>query len=94
MPIIKCNNTRHSKGDIEKCDRFFIQIPDCLIEALKANPGERIITRCPTCPSYQRWTSIYYDVDRGMVWESMSDKPETFESEMKFDVVDKSEQIG
>ena len=52
------------------------------------------VVRCPTCPSYQRWIGIYYDAERGMVWESMVDKPEAFEPEMVFDVIDKSEQVG
>ena len=95
MPIIKCNNTRHAKGgEIEKCDRFFLQLPRCLVDAMKNNPDQRIIVRCPTCPSYQRWIGIYYDAERGMVWESMVDKPEEFEPEMVFDVIDKSEQVG
>lgn len=94
MSTIKCNNTRNDRGVIEKCDRFFMVLPDCLVDALRQHPGQKIITRCPTCPSYQRWIEIYYDKDKGLVWESVADKPIDFGDELTFDTVINSEQVG
>lgn len=93
MPTIKCHNTRNDRGAIRKCDRFFMQLPKSCIDALKANPGEAIITRCPTCPQYQRWNKMYYDKTFGMTCETI-DKPKTFDEEIKFDRIISSEQVG
>jgi len=95
MPTIKCKNDRNEKGTIKRCSRFFVFIPDCVVDALKAHPGEKIVNRCPTCPSYQRWAAVYYDRENGLVWETI-EKPdsEQFDKELQFDMVMNSKQVG
>lgn len=93
MAKVNCNNTRNEKNTIVKCDRYFVQLPQCIIDNLKSNPGEKIILRCPTCPSMFRWVAIYYSEKDGYVWETIK-KPQRFDNEMKFDLIINSEQIG
>ena len=93
MATVKCKNTRNEKNEIVKCNRYFVQLPQCTIDNLKSNPGQQIILRCPTCPSMQRWAAIYYKEGEGYVWETIKN-PKKFDAEMKFDLVINSEQIG
>ena len=93
MATIKCNNTRNEAGTVIKCDRFALIIPDCLLKSLRDNPGQKIITRCPTCPSYQRWAAIYVNSSSRLVWELIP-KPENFDEELVFDDLINSLQVG
>jgi hypothetical protein len=93
MHTVKCKNTRNENNQVVTCNRFLKALPDCVVAALKANPGEKMFSRCPTCPGYQRWIEIYYDVNRGMVIESTS-KPSDFGTDLEFDTIINSEQVG
>jgi hypothetical protein len=93
MPTVKCRNTRNEKGNIVKCDRFLIQLPQCVIDSLKSNPENRIVLRCPTCPSVVRWTAIYYNNDSKFVWETIKN-PRNFETEFQFDHVVNCEEVN
>ena len=93
MPTVKCRNTRNEKNSVIKCDRFLIQLPQCVIDNLKSNPGEKILLRCPTCPSFVRWVEIYYDSETGLTWGTVK-KPEQFEPELNFDHVIHCEEVS
>jgi hypothetical protein len=92
MALIKCNNTRNEKGQIEKCDRFLVDVPQCVVDALRRNPGERITMRCPACSLKDRWVQVYYGED-GLTWEALVDKPD-FGDELVYDSVKNSLQLG
>lgn len=92
--VVSCQNKRIENGETSvRCERFLADIPQCAIDSLKSNPGEKMVFRCPTCPSYDRWVSIYYDATGNLVWESSGEKPD-FSSEMKFDTIYKTEQVA
>ena len=92
--VILCKNTRIENGEkTVQCKRFLASVPQCAINALKSNPGQKMTFRCATCPGYDRWISIYFDRDGKSVWESTADKPD-FTIEMDFDVVFKTEQFA
>jgi hypothetical protein len=92
--VILCKNTRIENGEkTVPCKRFLADIPQCAIDSLKANPGEKMIFRCATCPGYDRWISVYYNSTGGAVWESSAEKPD-FTVEMNFDVVFRTEQFA
>ena len=92
--VILCQNKRIENGQTSvRCSRFLGDIPQCAVDALKKNPGEKMIFRCATCPSYDRWVSISYGADGKSTWESSGDKPD-FSNEMKFDTVFKTEQVA
>jgi len=91
MPSIRCLNTDVDKGNITRCNRFLAIVPDCVIDALAANPGESLVMRCPLCPSYQRWAKIYYKENYGLTWEAIEKPP--IDKEIKFDLILNSEQV-
>jgi hypothetical protein len=62
---------------------------------LKANPEEKIIVRCPTCPQHTRWAAIYHNGENGLVWETIKRPDSTsFEEELVFDTVLNTQQVG
>lgn len=92
--VILCQNKRIENGDkTVKCNRFLAAVPQCMIDSLKSNPGEKIILRCATCPGYDRWVSIYYTPEGELAWESSGDKPD-FTVELKFDTIFLTEQFA
>lgn len=99
MPKISCYNTVNifnplkDDAKIRPCNRFLIQLPQCAIDSLKSNSGQKVIVRCPACKEEQRWVEVYYDKESGFVWR-ITDRPKGFDKEMKFDTIIKSEQIG
>lgn len=93
MPTIKCRNTRNEKNTIVTCERFLIHLPQCVIESLKQNPDEKIILRCPACPSVVRWTAVYYSTENGFVWEVIKN-PRNFDSDFEFDSIINCEEVN
>jgi len=95
MRIVKCQNVRVQKHHPIKCGRFAVVLPLCVIDSLKENPGQKIITRCPTCPSFHRWGSLYYNEDGKLVWETLSGTPDLNSfPDIVPDIIISSETVG
>jgi hypothetical protein len=92
MPTIKCRNTRNEKGTVVTCNRFLIQLPQCVIDSLTYNPEEKIIVRCPTCPRVVRWAAVYYRQEVGFIWEVIKN-PKNFDKDFTFDHVINCEEV-
>ena len=86
MPTVKCKNKVLIKGAPKSCDKFLIILPASVIHALKDNPQDKITTRCHDCPGKTKWVDIYYDSQKGFVWEVHSGDV-VFDDEMHFDDV-------
>jgi len=90
MPTIKCLNRLIRANQKRPCLKFLGIIPECVKDALKSNPGEKLILRCPACAPDVRWIAIFYD--EGFVFEAM-DKP-VFDDNMVFDRIEDIEQVA
>jgi len=93
--VIKCNNTRNENHEIIQCGRYLLSVSEGVINFLKSNPTEKIITRCPTCPQNTRWAAIHSDPAGRIVWETIK-RPEfdTKDDEIIFDDVINTQQVG
>jgi len=92
--VIFCQNKRIENGkEHVVCNRYLLDLPQCLIDALRKNPGEKIRFRCATCPTYDRWPVMYADSEGKIIWESSGEKPD-FDSKLKFDEVIVTEQVA
>ena len=89
---ILCKNTRIEKFNKVECRRYLGSVPESVVEALKANPGQAIKFRCPTCPPSQRFIKVYYDNDNQLIWESTSLTPDG--AELQYDNMIISDQVG
>jgi len=89
---ILCKNTRVEKFQKVECRRYLGSVPECVVESLKANPGQAIKLRCPTCPPSQRFIKVFYDNANKLTWESTSETPSG--NELQYDNMVISDQVG
>lgn len=94
MATIKCRNEISVKGEKRPCDKFLVILPDCVMSALRDNPGKAIILRCHDCPGEIKWVDVLYDSQNGFTWKN-HDGDIDFGSEeaMQFDQIE-SYSIG
>ena len=84
---IECENRKLRDGGYEgDCGRFLMGIPDCVIEALRSNPGEKMTLRCPSCPTITKFIHIYFNEQGQSVFETL-DAPVKFDRKMEFDIL-------
>ncbi len=83
MKTIKCQNVVEG----QKCGRILAILTDLQIQILQVDPEKGFITRCPKCPSEQRWQRISVDKDGRIIVETLSpeDVQGKFPEELQFD---------
>jgi len=82
------------KFETVKCTKFLADVPECVVEALKAHPNETLTLRCGSCEKEYRFINVYYDKSKGLTFKATSDQPDWDGEVLKFDDLRNVEQIG
>ena len=94
MKNIHCENIYYDKeGKKKKCNRFLAALTDLQIDILRVDE-ETPVFRCPRCSRETRWSTIYFDKEKGGLSMSSLDIQPEFEKKSDMQYVEvKSKEI-
>lgn len=91
MSTVYCKHKVLSKdAGSKECRRILADLPACVIQSLKDNPGQFLTFRCPRCPPYNRWIQVGY-TGAGLTFKAVPEP--SLGEEIRFDSIEHTEEM-